>query len=274
MRTPAPPQPATRHTGLMAGSARHYRVSAINSEGAGMASNTANATTAAAGVPSAPVIAGAAGGADALTVSWTAPPSDGGSPITAYDLRHIRSDATNKGDANWTVVQDVWTGSGARSYELADLDKGTQYDVQVRAVNSTGDGSWSVTATGILTIQQSAPGSPADAQYVRVGTTTVVTWDPSTGATHYKVYHSDSRFPRCSLLSSGSASGCDELAANVTATTYEHTSPDADTNNYWVTACNAAGCSEIAAATRPGSSTTVRLRRPTLSTCVWAQRRS
>ena len=233
------------HTGLTAGSTRHYRVSAINSVGTGTASNVDNATTAAAGVPSAPVIAGVVGRADALTVSWSAPPSDGGSPITAYDLRHIRSDATNKGDANWTVVQDVWTGSGARSYELADLDGGTQYDVQVRAVNSTGDGPWSSTATGTPTSAETTPGSPANAQYVRVGSTTVVSWDPSTGATHYKLYHSDSRFPRCSLFSSGSTSGCDELAANVTATTYEHTSPDADTNNYWITACNAAGCSEI-----------------------------
>ena len=233
------------HTSLTAGTTRHYRVSAVNSADTGPASNTANATTTAAGVPSVPVIAGVVGGADALTVSWSAPPSDGGSSITAYDLRHIRSDATNKGDANWTVVQDVWTGSGARSYELADLDGGTQYDVQVRAVNSTGDGSWSVTATGIPTTEQSAPGSPANAQYVRVGTTTVVSWDPSAGATHYKLFHSDSRFPRCSLFPSGRISGCDELAANVAATTYEHTSPDANTNSYWITACNAAGCSEI-----------------------------
>ena len=180
-----------------------------------------------------------------IGLSWSPPSSDGGSSITAYDLRHIRSDATNKGDANWTVVQDVWTGSGARSYELADLDGGTQYDVQVRAVNAAGDGPWSATATGTPTSAETTPGSPANAQYERVGTTTLVTWDPSTGATHYKLYHSDSRFPRCSLFSSGSTSGCDELAANVAATTYEHTSPDADTNNYWITACNAAGCSEI-----------------------------
>ena len=233
------------HTGLTAGTTRHYRVSAINSVGMGQPSGIATGTTAAAVVPSAPVISGVDGGADALTVSWSAPPSDGGSSITAYDLRHIRSDATNKGDANWTVVQDAWTGSGARSYELADLDGGTQYDVQVRAVNADGDGSWSVTATGISTAEQSAPGSPANAQHVRVGSTTVVSWDQSTGATHYKLYHSNSRFPRCSLFLSGSTSGCDELAANVAATTYGHTSPDANTNSYWITACNAAGCSEI-----------------------------
>ena len=136
------------HSSLTAGTERHYRVSAINSEGTGQASGIATGSTAAVGVPAAPTITGAVGGTDALTVSWSAPSSDGGSPITAYDLRHIRSDATNKGDANWTVVQDIWTGSGARSYELAGLDGGIQYDVQVRAVNSAEDGSWSATATG------------------------------------------------------------------------------------------------------------------------------
>ena len=233
------------HTGLMAGDTWHYRVSAINSAGTGQASDIATGTTAAAGVPASPTVTAVTAGTESLTVGWRAPSSDGGSPITAYDLRHIRSDATNKGDSNWTMVQDVWTGSGALSYEMAGLDGGNQYDVQVRAINSAGDGSWSVTATGTPTAGQSAPGSPANAQYVRVGTTTVVTWDPSAGATHYKVYHSDSRFARCTLLLSGTLSGCDELAANISGTTYTHASPDDDNNHYWVIACNAAGWSEI-----------------------------
>ena len=50
-------------------------------------------------------------GAGSLTVAWRAPSQTGGSAITAYDLRHIRSDAPNKGDANWTVAQNTWTGS-------------------------------------------------------------------------------------------------------------------------------------------------------------------
>ena len=233
------------HTGLTAGTTRHYRVSAINSAGTGQASGIATGSTAAAGVPVSPTVTAATAGTESLTVGWRAPSSDGGSPITAYDLRHIRSDATNKGDSNWTVVQDVWTGSGALSYEQAGLDGGNQYDVQVRAVNSAGDGSWSVTVTGTPTAGQSAPGSPANAQYVHVGTTTVVTWDPSAGATHYKIYHSDSRFARCSRFSSGTLSGCGELAASVSATTYTHASPNDDNNHYWVVACNEAGCSEI-----------------------------
>ena len=143
------------------------------------------------------------------------------------------------------MVQDVWTGSGSLQYVLTGLSDSTQYDVQVRAVNTVGDGSWSATATGSPTEEQSPPGSPANAQYRREGATTIVTWDPSAGVTHYKVYHSDSRFPRCSLLSSGRLSGCEELAANLTGASYTHATPDDDTNHYWVVSCNDAGCSGI-----------------------------
>ena len=233
------------HTGLTAGVQRHYRISAINSAGTGPPSVIATGTTAAAGVPASPTVTAATAGTESLTVGWRAPSSDGGSPITAYDLRHIRSDATNRGNANWTVVQDVWTGSGALGYELAGLDGGVSYDVQVRAVNNAVDGAWSATATGTPEATTPVPASPANTQFHRDGAATVVTWDPSTGATHHKVYHSDSRFARCTLLSSGTLSGCGELAASVSATTYTHASPDDDNNHYWVVACNEAGCSEI-----------------------------
>ena len=233
------------HTGLTAGTTRYYRVSAINSAGTGPASNTATGLTAPAGTPGAPAISSVTPGAGSLTVAWSTPSQTGGSAITAYDLRHIRSDATSKGDANWTVAQDVWSGSGALSYELTGLDGGMQYDVQARAVNSTGDGPWSATVSGTPTSTESTPGSPANAQYRREGSTILVTWDPSAGATYYKVYYSDSRFLRCSLLSSGTSLGCEELAGNVAGTTYTHDSPDDDNNNYWITACNNAGCSDI-----------------------------
>ncbi|MCY4172036.1 MAG: fibronectin type III domain-containing protein, partial [Bacteroidetes bacterium] len=51
------------HTGLTAGTARHYRVRAINSVGSSGWSNTANATTAAATAPGAPTSAATAPGA-------------------------------------------------------------------------------------------------------------------------------------------------------------------------------------------------------------------
>ena len=89
-------------------------------------------------------------GAGSLTVSWSAP-SVNASGITAYDLRHILTSADETVDANWTEKDNAWTGSGPLRYVLTELSGGTQYDVQVRAVNSIGDGPWSATATGTPT---------------------------------------------------------------------------------------------------------------------------
>ncbi len=89
---------------------------------------------------------------DALAISWAPPLSDGGSDITAYDLRHIETSADETVDSNWTVVENVWTtGKGALEYTLTGLTSGTLYDIQVRAVNAEEDGPWSETATGTPT---------------------------------------------------------------------------------------------------------------------------
>ncbi len=82
--------------------------------------------------PAAPAIRLVMVGTGSLTVSWTAPLSD--DDFIAYDLRHILSNAPDKADANWTVMQNVWTtGSEPLSYELTGLTGGEQYNVQVRA---------------------------------------------------------------------------------------------------------------------------------------------
>ena len=52
-------------------------------------------------------------GTNSLEIAWSAA-DDGGSPIVAYDLRYIRSDATDKADPNWTV-EEVWTAGRERS---------------------------------------------------------------------------------------------------------------------------------------------------------------
>ena len=100
-------------------------------------------------IPGAPTITTPISPGDAsLTVTWTVPLNPGTSDITAYDLRYIDNGAADKSDANWTVLEDIWTtGSGSLQYTLTGLTDGTRYDVQVRAVNSGGDGAWSVTGT-------------------------------------------------------------------------------------------------------------------------------
>ena len=85
-------------------------------------------------------------GDNSLTIAWDAPTS--GPAVTAYDLRYILADAYERVKGNWTVEEDVWTGTGALRYVLTGLAAGTQYDVQVRAVGANGNGPWSATISG------------------------------------------------------------------------------------------------------------------------------
>ena len=102
--------------------------------------------------PEASTISSVTSEMDSLTISWATPLSDGGSDIAAYDLRHIETDDDETVDPNWTVVEDVWTSGGdALEYTLTGLTVGTEYDIQVRAVNAVGDGPWSATVTATLT---------------------------------------------------------------------------------------------------------------------------
>ena len=95
--------------------------------------------------PAAPTVDSVTSGDTTLTVAWTAPA--GATGITAYDVRHIETSADETDDANWAVADNAWT-SGTLEYTITMLDNGTQYDAQVRAVNSHGDGAWSDTKTG------------------------------------------------------------------------------------------------------------------------------
>ncbi|MXW34267.1 MAG: hypothetical protein F4Z60_01150, partial [Chloroflexi bacterium] len=75
------------HTGLTAGSTRHYRVSAINSAGTSLTSTTASATTTAAPptFPDPPTgLAATANGQTRIDLSWTAPVDNGGAAISGY----------------------------------------------------------------------------------------------------------------------------------------------------------------------------------------------
>ena len=94
-------------------------------------------------VPEAPGTVTLGGSSTSLTVVWTAPASDGGSAITAYDLRYTAGD-------NSMVEEDIWS-SGALQYELTGLQRDTSYKVEVRAVNANGDGPWSDPTSGATT---------------------------------------------------------------------------------------------------------------------------
>ena len=127
-----PPTTTYAHTGLTAGSTRHYRVWAVNSAGAGPASAVASATTTPATAPGAPRELEAAPGNGAVTLSWRAPEDDGGAPVTRYEYRHA---------AGAAAFPSLWTRAGADLDETVEgLDNDTAYRFEVRAVNAAGAG--------------------------------------------------------------------------------------------------------------------------------------
>ena len=85
-------------------------------------------------------------GTASLNVSWSKP-STGNSPITDYDIRYRRS-----GSSAWTS----WSHSGvSRTATIASLDPNVAYEVQIRAENSVGEGSYS--SSGTATTQAAVP---------------------------------------------------------------------------------------------------------------------
>ena len=69
-----------------------------------------------------------------LTVSWSAPTSDGGSQITGYIVEHW----IPHGDINASEFLPVSSGT---TYKVMNLDNWTHYLVRVKAVNDVGTGS-------------------------------------------------------------------------------------------------------------------------------------
>lgn len=96
--------------------------------------------------PSAPTITALTPEDGILTVTWTAPPDDGGAPVTAYDIRHRPTPSAPRGQI-WTRIDSATTG--ALEHDITGLTNRVEYDIQLRAANGNGDGAWSETATGV-----------------------------------------------------------------------------------------------------------------------------
>ncbi len=119
----------------------------------GLASHTYVINIDRASAPGRPSISGAIeptpGEAGSLDVAWTAPSSNGGAPVIAYDVRYIESATSDKADIHWTVDEDAWTtGGGSLEATITGLLGDTEHDVQVRAYNGAAYSPWSQTAKG------------------------------------------------------------------------------------------------------------------------------
>jgi hypothetical protein len=116
-------------TGLTNGTAYTFTVAAINGAGTGPGSAPSAAVTPAT-TPGAPTIVSGTGGIAQVTLSWTAPASDGGSAITGYIVTPYL----------FGVAQTPTTFSSAATTEtVTGLFTGL-YTFTVTAVNGAGTG--------------------------------------------------------------------------------------------------------------------------------------
>ena len=121
------------HTNLAPATTRHYRVSAINSEGTGDPSAVAVGTTNA-DLPGAPTgLVANAVDATRIDLVWVAPTYDGGAAITGY-----RIEVSADGAAWIDLVRN--SGSTATTRSHTGIDPGSTRYYRVSAINSAGTG--------------------------------------------------------------------------------------------------------------------------------------
>ena len=130
-------------TGLANATSYTFTVVATNRVG-NSASSAASAVITTPGLPSAPTGVTATAGDTTVAVSWTAPASDGGSPITAYVVASSPA-------AGSCVV----TGTAAA---CSGLTNGTAYTFTVKARSAVGDSAASTTSNPVT--PQLRPNSP------------------------------------------------------------------------------------------------------------------
>jgi titin len=128
--------------------------------GVGLVSNVANATTPAPTVPGAPQNPIATPGPAEVTLSWQAPLSNGGSPITGYNVYRLNND---------TPVLIFTVGADVLSY--VDHNPPTIVNVYyITAVNAVGDGGHSATVSA----QPQQANSNDSMLYIGIGAVVVI----------------------------------------------------------------------------------------------------
>jgi hypothetical protein len=208
-------------------------------------------------VAAAPTGPAALSGNASATVTWTDPTSNGGSPITAYDVyASTTSPPSTSGTPNATV-----SGASASSASITGLTNGTPYFFVVTAVNSVGQSlASSVTST---IPAATVPGAPTSPSATPGDTSATVTWtDPTNNGgspiTGYDVYASTTSPPSTSGTPNATVNGATATSVSVPALT------DGTPYFFVVTAVNNVGQSSpssvatttpVATATVPGAPT-------------------
>ena len=154
-------------SGLTGGTTYTFVVTAIN-EGGATESAASNPVT-----PTGAVVSGAPTGVSAnaapvsATVSWTAPSSDGGSPITGYKVTPY---------LGGVAKPQVSAPAGSTSATVSGLTAGSSYTFTVLAVNSVGNGPESAQSNAVVPTTLNPAGPPTGVTAAAKSSGALLSW--------------------------------------------------------------------------------------------------
>jgi FtsP/CotA-like multicopper oxidase with cupredoxin domain len=161
-------------TGLTPSTPYRFQVGAYSSAGWGTWSAASpSVSTTAATAPSAPLSVTGTPGNATVRLTWQAPASTGGSPITGYGV-----DYQAAGGSTWTTAISPSAAMTARTYTVTGLTNGTAYVFRVVAANGNGAGPWSATSPAYAP-RVTPPGAPTGVTGVSATNTSIsLSWTP------------------------------------------------------------------------------------------------
>ncbi len=227
--------------GLTNGDAYSFTVTAINGVGLGATTDFSNTVTPAT-VPGAPSSVSATGGDADATVTWTAPSSDGGSPVTGYRV------TTYAG----LVAEAVTTVGNVKTDVVGGLTNGDTYSFTVTAINGVGLGA--TTDFSNTVTPATVPGAPSSVSATGGDADATVTWaapssDGGSAVTGYTLVASDSTTPANGGETCSWTTG--PLSCTVTSLT------NGDSYSFTVRATNSVGLGPSSPASNPVTPATV-----------------
>ena len=154
-------------TGLTNGTSYTFKVKATNSIGDSVYSTASDAVTPAT-TPDAPTNVIGTFGNSQVSLSWTAPASNGGSSVFDYVIQY------NDG-SSWQTFSDDF--SSATSTIVTSLNNGTSYTFRVLASNSVGYSQASASSAAVTPM--TTPSAPYSVSGTRGNTTVSLTWSAS-----------------------------------------------------------------------------------------------
>ena len=107
----------------------------------------------------------------AVSLTWTAPTSDGGSPITGYQITPY---------AGSNAQLPILTGSPATTFTVGGLTNGVGYTFRVAAINAAGTGTDSTPSPVITPQPAPPPGPPTNVVATAGNASATLTWSPPT----------------------------------------------------------------------------------------------